>query len=867
MNYTYTGRKTKEISFPLGGIGTGSIGLGGNGSLIDWEILNRPNKRSINAFSHISIKAERNGQVMDARVLQGDLQPPYMGQSRRGAGSHSGYGFGPDIPTMAGLPHFRNVEFQGQFPIAVLRFSEPGFPGHVSMTAYNPFIPLNDRDSSIPGAFFEVELENTWGEELLYTVCLSTGNPSDDKQTLNSYERCRKEAGGTVHLLKLSSRLSDPGHPGHGDLCMATDAADISYQQYWYRGEWLDTLEMFWRDFGEPGKLANRVYTDHSSSDKVRKDMASLAAHVAVGPGGKRKVRFVICWSFPNVHNFWNPEQEGTTFWNNYYNTLFSDSTASAKYALEHWQRLYGETLAFKNALFESTLPEVVKEAVSANLSVLKTPTTLRLADGSFYGFEGCLEDEGSCEGSCTHVWNYAYALPFLFPRLERSMRDLDYRYNQRWDGKMSFRLMLPPGREASQFRACADGQFGGVIKMYRDWKISGDTEWLRTHWEAIKQSIAFAWAKTNEDRWDPEQTGVLTGRLHHTLDMELFGPSSWLNGFYLGALQAGARMARHLGETDTAELYERLFRSGKAWTDGHLFNGEFYGHRIDLSDKSILLTFGEEAVRRYWHEERHEIKYQIGQGCAIDQVVAQWHANLCGLGELFDREQTITALKALYRFNYKPSLRNEANTWRLFALNDEAGMVICSWPEGAYKPYVPVPYATEMMTGMEYQAASHMIQEGLVEEGVSIVQSIRDRYDGEKRNPWNEMECGSNYARSMASYSLLNAFGGFQFDAVRGMIGFHPVRLSEGRFQTFWSLGSGWGTFEMSDTCATLRLLGGGLGLLSFALPLERLRRVRSVSIGGLSIGFQVGGSVIQFNEEAFIGTQQALVLHFHTN
>lgn len=848
MSRIYKGQHTREISFPLGGIGTGSIGLSGNGRLIDWEIFNRPNKRSVSGNSHFSIKAEQDGKVLDARVLNGDLQAPYVGQPRRGAGLHSGYGFGPDTATMAGLPHFRDTEFEGQFPIASLSFREPSFPGDVKLLAYNPLIPLNDRDSSIPAAFFEVEIVNTDTRPITYSVCLSAANPQAVEQADHACDERALADGRSLRLLKLSSRRRASDDPAFGDIAIATDAPDTSYQQYWYRGDWLDHLEMFWRDFTAPGGFANRVYDEDPPAGTMRPDMASLAARVTVQPGRRERVRFVIGWSFPNVHNFWNKEPAGTTIWKNYYASLFADSAAAAAYALDHWDRLLADTRAFKDALFGSTVPEVVKEAVSANLSVLKSAATLRLTNGEFYGFEGCIEDEGSCEGSCTHVWNYAYALPFLFPQLERSMRELDFKYNQ-WDnGKMSFRLMLPLGREASDFHACVDGQFGGVIKAYRDWKISGDTAWLRANWKAIKKSIAYAWDEANEDRWDPQRSGVLTGRQHHTLDMELYGPSAWLNGFYLAALKAGAEMARHLGEPDTAELYEALFQKGKAWTDEHLFNGEYYVQRVNLDDRGVLEPYGAEAVDRYWNAERGEIKYQIGEGCAIDQVVAQWHANLSGLGEIFDAAQTKSALRSLYRYNFKPSLRDEANTWRLFALNDEAGLMIASWPGETRKPYIPVPYATEMMTGMEYQVASHMIQEGMVDEGLEIVRAVRDRYDGEKRNPWSEIECGSNYARSMASYSLLNAYGGFEFDLVQGMIGFDPVRSEDGRFRTFWSLGSGWGTFELTEDQAELTLLGGQLALRALKLPQHALQRIGAVRLGDRAADYTVVDDAIRF-------------------
>jgi hypothetical protein len=136
--WIYEGLRTTEISFPLGGIGSGCVGLAGNGRLVDWELFNRPNKGGLNGFSHFAVKAERHGKLLDARVVHGDLTGPLSG---KGAVGYSGFGFGPDRATMGGLPHFRKVVFHGQFPIARLTFEEPAFPGTVSLNAFNPFIP------------------------------------------------------------------------------------------------------------------------------------------------------------------------------------------------------------------------------------------------------------------------------------------------------------------------------------------------------------------------------------------------------------------------------------------------------------------------------------------------------------------------------------------------------------------------------------------------------------------------------------------------------------------------------------------------------------------------------------------------------
>ena len=168
-------------------------------------------------------------------------------------------------------------------------------------------------------------------------------------------------------------------------------------------------------------------------------------------------------------------------------------------------------------------------------------------------------------------------------------MRDLEYRYSQREDGSVAFRLMLPLGRERYNFRACVDGHMGGVIKVYREFKICGDINWLQGKWEAVKKSLEFAWAATNEDLWDADKDGVLEGRQHHTLDMELFGPSAWLQGFYQAALKAGSEIAELLGHKEEAREWRSLFEKGKAWTDRYLFNGEYYEQRVDLSDKTLL--------------------------------------------------------------------------------------------------------------------------------------------------------------------------------------------------------------------------------------------------------------------------------------
>lgn len=825
----YKGEYTREISFPLGGIGSGCIGIDGAGRFLDWEIFNKPKKGSRNRFSHFAVRAKTNRGTV-SKVLSGDAQKELMGPFRAGGG---GYGLGADAHTMCGFPHFRDVAFCGEFPIATLTYADDAFPGKITMTAFNPFIPLDDRNSSIPAAFFEITLENTACEDVEYRVALSLASVFSDSENLSVSE----DGFSAIHI---RDRKKSVDAIDYGDMTIAASGGDVFCQNYWYRGAWMDAIVTYWNEFSSDDGLRTRNYTD--SRDRVE-DTSTICVSTKVASGQRKSVRFCLAWNFPNCQNDWTRDGDRTP-WKNYYATLFADSLETARYSLKNWDMLYGRTLDFKQRLYKTSIDPVFIEAISATLSVLKSPTVLRLEDGSFYGWEGVNTSIGSCEGTCQHVWNYAYALCFLFPSLERSIRDLEYRYSLDENGKMVFRMGLPLGKNQSSFRACLDGQMGCILKTYREWKLSGDDEWLLSHKEEIKRCFSYVWSENNPDEWDRDRDGVLEGRQHHTLDMELFGPSSWLEGMYLAALKAMAELSRFFGE-DPAP-YEALFEKGYRWSKENLFNGSYFIQKIDLCDKAIVEHF--RATDAYWNEETGEIKYQIGDGSEIDQMLGQWHADILGLGEIFERDQVDVTLSSMMKYNYKESMRDFVNPWRVFSLNDEAGTVMCDYPSGTYKPRIPVPYCEETMHGFEYQFAGLLASRGRIEEAKQVVKAIRDKYDGKKRNPWNEMECGSNYARSMASFALLPILSGFEFDLPRNYIGFSPKIVSD-TMNYFWSVGTGYGSFVRDDDRIVVEIAQGYLTLN--ALGLDFLREVRSVKLDGKEVPFRCENGKILFQKQ----------------
>lgn len=829
--HIYRGRHAREISFPLGGIGSGSIGLDGSGRLIDWEIFNRPNKGGVNGHSHIAVQV-RTGDGVYTRVLNGDILKDFCGQ-RRGT-KEAGYGFGHKAESMGGFPHFRNVSFDGRFPIAELHFSDPDFPATVDLTAFNPFIPLDSENSSLPAAFFSIAVHNPTDAPMECRIAFSVCNPFE-----NALNRTARD--GDCRELILREATFGEDDVRYGDLTLATDCKKTEVQTYWYRGWWLDSVVAFWKDFSADGTLSDRVYENAG-----KWDAGTLVADVEIPARESGRARFVLAWNVPNCTNDWDQAwletKPADNRWKNYYATRFADSTATARYALSNWDSLWERTAKFRDALFASDLPDEMMDAVSANLSVLKSPVVKRLEDGAFYGWEGVAEGFGVCEGTCQHVWNYAYALCFLFPDLERSIREQEIHVSTLPSGKSVFRLYLPRSRDQDRFRACLDGSMGVIFKCYREWKICGDDAWLSSVWETLKRIIGYAWSEENPDRWDRDRDGVLEGRQHHTLDMELFGPSSWLEGMYIVALTAMGEMAEHFGEYEAAEDYRRLAAKGKEYLRTELFNGEYFVQKIDLTDRERVLSYDAE---NYWNDERGQIKYQIGEGCLLDQMLGQWHAELLGLGDIFDPAEVDTALGSLMKYNYHSTFRDFINPWRLFAIDDEAGTVICSFPEGVEQPAIPIPYAQECMTGFEYAFAGLLLAKGHEKDALRVVKAVRDRYDGEKRNPWNEIECGSNYARSMASFALLPIMSGFTFDMPRHKIGFSPLG-GKRRFTAFWSLGSAWGLYRKTDKTIRLTVTEGKIALSAFGLPKGAC--AKRLTIDGKPLPFAQDGDTITF-------------------
>lgn len=829
---TFTGDRTTQIALPIGGIGAGSICMNGYGGLQDFSIRTRPETSALPAgftanspeaaFAILHIK----GQSGVTKLVEGPFpQFKIFDQGLQGQGLRRG-GF-------EGFPRFSQCTFKGEYPFGEAKLTDRAVPLEVTVTGWNPFIPLDDKNSGIPCVILEYTLHNPSGRPVEYEFSyhlshLAPGCKPDQASSRNA------AIPGKGALL---TNTEEPHAESFGSAALMTIGESPRIKAMWLRspGWEVDALSAVWRE------VSSGTFSENAGSnavDHAGRNGASILLPGRLAPGASRTHRIVIAWHFPNCYlragnETGDPDMKGTDGcrvetgdkpapWRPFYAGVWGDAREVAQYVEQNYGSLRQRTVAFKDALFSSTLPPHVLDAVSANLGILKSPTVLREENGNVWGWEGCFPDSGCCHGSCTHVWNYAQAMPHLYPKLERTLRELELVRSMDERGHVTFRGAIPDGPTDHSFHAASDGQLGGVMKVYRDWQISGDTAWLRRMYPLVKRSLDYG-IRT----WDPDRQGAVFEPHHNTYDIEFWGAEPMCSTLYLGALCAMAEMAEAAGQADDTRSYDELGEKASAYIDGHLFNGEYYEQKVQyggLRDTSFARSIAE--VNEHSSEmqqllKREGPKYQYGSGCLSDGVIGAWMAAICGIDTPLSREHVRSSLRAIFRNNFKTDLSQHANAQRPgYAMGHEPGLMLCSWPRGG-KPTLPFVYSDEVWTGIEYQVASHLIAEGMVQEGLTIVHAARSRYEGRTRNPWNEYECGNWYARAMSSYALLGSLSGFRYSAVDRTLYFGP-KLEVHPFRTFFSTAAGFGTITLDEHNLSVNMIEG-------ELPIEKLVLTRN--------------------------------------
>ncbi|MDZ7316371.1 MAG: non-lysosomal glucosylceramidase [candidate division KSB1 bacterium] len=796
FNGGYCGEYLNRIAFPLGGIGAGMIALEGTGAISHVSLRHHPDIfNEPFTFAAVCVKGIPNG----AKVLEGPV-PDWKVFGRPNAGNGGG-----NAPY--GLPRFAEAEFLARFPFAEISLHDNDLPLQVTVCGWSPFIPSDEDNSSLPVAALEYTFRNTSSRTIEAVFSFHSRNlmripiPSEWGGTFEPGDAILPFANGFI--LHQDALEGKPHAQGDFVVFVQDDRAVIDH--CWFRGGWFDPLTITWKTVMR-GETREQPPIDGSAPG------ASLYVPFSLVPNESKTIRLLAAWYVP--FSDLRAGSQGRDTESPAYRPWYASRFYSVAQVAEFWRDNYSElrrrSALFRDAFYGSTLPAEVLEAVAANLTILKSPTVLRQFDGRLWAWEGCHDLGGCCYGSCTHVWNYAQAIAHLFPNLERTLRETEFFVSQNNEGHQTFRANLPISTPEHNFYAAADGQLGGIIKVYREWRISGDIDWLRKLWPQVRTSLEYC-IRT----WDPRRRGVIEEPHHNTYDIEFWGPEPLGTTFYLGALRAATLMAQALGES--FREYERLYQRGRKVLESELFNGEYFFQKVvwqglqakspvEMAKETWTVDYSPEALDLL---QKEGPKYQYGVGCLSDGVLGCQIALMAGLGEIIDQNKVKSHLKSVFRYNFKPDLSDHVNPQRpTYALGKEGGLVLCTWPKGG-EPTLPFVYSNEVWTGIEYQVAAHLIAEGMIAEGLQIVRTCRQRYDGRVRNPFNEYECGHWYGRALSSYGLLYACSGVRYDAVNKTLYFRSTKRD---FVSFFAAAGGFGQVGVQNGKPFYRISEGDL-------------------------------------------------------
>ena len=799
------GDSLNYIGMPVGGLCAGMVYLGGDGHLWLWDIFNDAKRPGIDGQSSLY-----NGKTFDAvyaayvapRAQASPLQQGFAlsWKTANGEGSRN-------LDRSGG---WADLSFTGSYPVGRVAYRDPAVPVTVDLVAYSPFIPLNVNDSSLPATVLSYTLTNPgtapvsvklsgWLENVIGTQTCPQ----------NKVTRTNKVTGAT--LLTTADPVKEWTPPAN-----FRSLRDVG------------TMALMLLD---PQAAASETATAPVAAVEGR-PIGGVSTEKTIPAGGTITVTAVVAWHFPNAAP--GSPSDNTGRW---YATRFADAGAVTAYIEKNFDRLNTATLRWNQTWNDSTLPQWALDRTFLNTSILATTTAYRFADGRFWGWEGV----GSCHGTCTHVWGYGQAMGRLFPELERDLRsrtDFGQAINEK-DGSIGFR-----GSKGS----AVDGQAMCILRIWREHTMTTNDTFLRPLWPKVKLAMEYLIA---QDRGD----GLLAGAQHNTLDTDWHGQIAWLSGFYHAALRASEAMATDLNDPAFAERCRTLRLKGQAAMVSQLYNGEYFINQIDPQ-------FPEDI--------------NSGTGCHIDQVFGQGWAWQAGLGRVLPETETRSALKSLWRYNFCL----DAGPWRelnkpgrWFGLPGEAGLVLTTFPRPDWnyfkasgsgtKPSWAGGYFNEYMSGFEWQVASHMINEGMVTEGLAISRAIHDRYAPAKRNPYNEIECGDHYARAMASYGVFTALCGYRYHGPSGLLAFAP-KLTPEHFKAAFTSAEGWGSYaqERSATSfsATVELHYGTLNLKT--LGVQVANGFAPSTVTARISQRQIAGTVHRAEEETQIRWAQPVML-----
>lgn len=521
----WTGPELDYIGMPVGGCFAGTVYVGGDGQLWNWDIFNQEHEGSPPQDTVVFLGDPL--RVRDgANYVRPHRQTSPFSQRWSLFLSHEAEA-GPDndwVPRTSSAVKFAESTFRGEYPVARVSLRRADAPVEADLEVFSPFIPLAVEDSSFPATTLTFRVKSLSGRKEKARLLYRFQNPC-------------------LCLTPTLHESCPPEMASHPEGVAVTRKAEAEASQ---RG-----------DFGEFAASFSRAcrVVERDGAYEIQCDFELL-------PGEEQEVTLFIAWRFPNAPK----SVPGKTHW---HAKRWSSAWEVIRELKERWGSLREATLLWNKTWYEGSLPKWLLDRTFLNLCILATRTCYRLDEGRYYFMEGV----GCCPGTCTHVWGYAQGIAYVFPEVERRLRtEVDYGLAFHSDtGAIDYR--------GEYHRAVAhDGQASCVLRFYREHLMSRNDSLLREHWPKVKKSLEFLMAE------DKDQDGLLEGAQYNTLDAAWHGPMAWISSLYIAALRAGKAMADLMGDEDFSASCQNLGDKGSKHLVTELYNGEYFIHKPDPS-------------------------------------------------------------------------------------------------------------------------------------------------------------------------------------------------------------------------------------------------------------------------------------------
>jgi uncharacterized protein (DUF608 family) len=832
--YLKSKNELQYIGMPAGGLHTGTMYLGGDGRLWLYGIYN-DDREGVDPKT-----ASWNNGTKEIPVISRDganyVEPTLADNKRvleQGFAVKINYRDKEIIKELSEA-NFDEIKFEATYPVATIHYVDENLPINITVRAGAIFIPLDADNSALPATVFSINIENKTDEQI--TVAVS-GWLENGANKLTAADGDGMKNNTPIIQDNCCSIFSsfNAERPG------AIQQRDAGSNCISFVGSNAITNTSA-RPYPVNADFFNQKNEDVSNGAPSEKLIGSITTTQAVKAKKNVEVNYVISWHFDHPLSKRLdklPETKGSY----YYGKRFKNALDVATYIAQNFEQLHSQTLLWQQTYYDSTLPHWFLERALANIGTLATANTYRFADDRFWGWEGI----NSCEGTCTHVWQYAQAMARIFPSLERDTRQrTDLGIAMQNDGGIIFRAEY-------ETRPAIDGQAGTILRIYREHQMSSDNSFLSNNWDKIKKAVSFILAQ------DKNGDGMTDSPMENTLDAVWEGEIAWIVGLCIAAAKAAQQMAEEMNDVAFVTICSDYVEKGNENIAAKLFNGEYFIHRPDA-------VLGRKKLGSY-------------NTCHIDQVYGQSWAWQVGLGRLWDEEKTLSALGSLWKYNFAPDVGPYIKTHtggRPYALSGEAGLVMNTNPHNEPKPYGEnitwqLGYFHECMTGFEHQVASHMMAEGMIDEALIITRAIHDRYHAAKRNPFNEIECSDHYARAMASYGTFITACGFEYHGPKGYLRFAP-KWNKENFKAPFTSAEGWGTYSQhiknGKQLHLLTVKYGRLQLRTISVESNMLNKTNSgsVTINGeqLPALYKQDGNdiVITFTKSLILQKNQELII-----